>query len=713
MSLDFYREKEKADRALAKVEKREAKKAARAQNRKQNRQDMHWLPKMPTAMGTLRGIITMVLLIASAIGIGVFSLYLSTHTFGQEMFESWFDTPAIAVLNIAPIVLVQLLLYFLTMRAWIANLITGAAVSVLTLINYFKLAFRDDPFLFEDIMLFKEAGDMAGKYEIALTTEMWLMFGVVIVSTLVLAFVGNARFRALACRAAAIGLSAAAVLIFIFNFAMNSSVYDSVSNNDLINQWNSTEVYVSKGFIYPFLNSMNSAFPEKPEGYSPAKAQEILAQYEDGDIPADEKINVVGIMLEAYNDFSKFDSIDWRSDPYDIWHKIEKESISGEIVTNIFAGGTIDSERTFMTGYADFGSLRVPTASYVQYFRDQGYFTEGSHPCYEWFYNRTNINANLGFDEYWFVENRYTQWTDGDVAYDNIFFPDILDLYEDATEEGDKPYFQFNVSYQNHGPYPEVPSSGGKKYVSSKYSDVEENIANNYFHGVRNTSQHVWNYLNELRRDEEPVVVVMFGDHNPWFGDGNSVYDELGINIDTNSQEGFLNYYSTPYYIWANEAAREIISEKAELRAEAAGGSVANDPDEYGKSAKTGAESSGSGQSAKTGNESGEDPDAAYGPWDVSLDGVDFEKVRGEGPVIGPYYLMNILFEILDWEGTAYMQYTDYVMENLPVIHTNGAYLTAYDGIMKTQEQLSEEQAAFLNDYRIVEYYMKYDYKVS
>ena len=57
--------------------------------------------------------------------------------------------------------------------------------------------------------------------------------------------------------------------------------------------------------------------------------------------------------------------------------------------------------------YSDLGSFRSPTNSYAWYFRDQGYYATGSHSCYAWFYNRENINANLGLEDYKFVENYY------------------------------------------------------------------------------------------------------------------------------------------------------------------------------------------------------------------------------------------------------------------------------------------------------------------
>ena len=52
-------------------------------------------------------------------------------------------------------------------------------------------------------------------------------------------------------------------------------------------------------------------------------------------------------MLEAYNDFSKFDEIEFAIDPYKELHEIESEAYHGELVTNIFAGGTVDTERKF------------------------------------------------------------------------------------------------------------------------------------------------------------------------------------------------------------------------------------------------------------------------------------------------------------------------------------------------------------------------------
>ena len=60
-------------------------------------------------------------------------------------------------------------------------------------------------------------------------------------------------------------------------------------------------------------------------------------------------------------------------------------------------------------------------------------------------------------------------------------------------------------------------------------------------------------YLDTL---DEPVVLLLYGDHKPWMGNNGSMYAELGISLDTTTEEGFRNYYSTWYLIWATRPPR-------------------------------------------------------------------------------------------------------------------------------------------------------------
>ena len=115
--------------------------------------------------------------------------------------------------------------------------------------------------------------------------------------------------------------------------------------------------------------------------------------------------------------------------------------------------------------------------------------------------------------------------------------------------------------------------------------------------------------LEEL---EEPVVLVIFGDHKPWAGNGNSVYTELNADFDLSTLEGFSQYYATPYIIWANSAAREILG----------------------------------------------------------------QSFRGNGKTVSPCFLMPELFDLCGWEGPGFMKLSRQLRNATPLVHSTNRFLT-------------------------------------
>lgn len=550
--------------------------------------------------------------LCAALGIGLVSLVFAAVIDQKAMLLSYFQNPLIAFLNLAPVALLYFLLYFLLGRAWLSYALTAALTLGLTMGSWFKLQFRNDPLMFEDLLLLKEAGNMAGKYQLFLTKTMVLALAAVLAGWLFLRLCVRGRPRA---RLRLFGFALAVLCALpVWDMTQSDSVYNSRTvNNDLINQWSATQVYVSKGFVYPFLYSVKSASDAPPEDYDADRAEAILSAYTDADIPEDKRVSVLSIMLESYDDFSKYGTPTLDPKVYADYHALEAESITGDLITNIFAGGTVDSERCFLTGFADLGSFRSATNSYPWYFRSQGYTVTGAHPCYAWFYNRENINQNLGFADYRFVENYFSPMTGGDVGYDDLFFPELIQLWEQDKALG-RPVFQYNLTYQGHGPYNDDMTWWGDDYVVDDrgYTQAELNILNNYFGSIYNTNQNLAAFFDYFREEEEPVVIVVFGDHNPWLGDGNSVYEAIGLDLDFSTPEGFYNYYSTRYLIWANDAAKAVL-------------------------------------------------------------GNDFV---GEGPTVSPNFLMNVVFDACGWTGPAYMQATRPVLEQVPVMNTpTGLYM--------------------------------------
>ena len=484
---------------------------------------------------------------------------------GWAILASYLMHPLILFLNLLPPVLLIWLFYFVTGRAWAGFLGSFVPTIGVSLVNYFKIRLRSDPLLAVDLRLASEAGDIVGGYTLDLTPLVWFAGLCLIAGTAFAIFLMPRGVRdvkrrligALVCLAL---FAAACPLLFT-----SPGVYAKTENNRFINRWSDVEVFVSKGCVYPFLYSFRDMFPTPPEGYDPDEAAVLLAQYEDTDIPEGKKVSVLGVMLEAFCDLTDFDALARQervAQVYAPWHELEEQSVSGDLLTNIFAGGTVDTEWAFLTGYTSHDDFRGDTDSYVWYLKSQGYQTFGSHPGYGWFYNRQNVNEYLGFDEYWFTENHYGSLVDPAAAIyesDQIFADELFTQLSERIQAG--PCFSFSVSYQNHGPYGSEQTAG-EEYLTPEGSGLSAascNIFNNYLHGVDMTIRAMTGLASQLEELDEPVVLVLFGDHKPWAGNGNSAYTELGVSFDLSDPQGFRNYYAAPYLIWANSAARNVL----------------------------------------------------------------------------------------------------------------------------------------------------------
>lgn len=581
--------------------------------------------------------------LAAAFGLALVSLLLAVGHYGLYLGRGYFERPIILLLNLLPCVGLMFLMYGLTGRPSWAFAVTAVIVLGFSLGNYYKLVFRDDPLMFADLLLLREAGNMVGSYHLFLDKKLAAALvcavgGGVFLHLLVRGRIG-VRERVIS---AALSVVIMAVLAPTY---LDSEMYNvhTAYYERLDNRWAATQQYLARGFIYPFLHSVADAFPAPPEGYSERETAALLAQYEDADIPEDKKVNIVGLMLEAFADFSVFGQIEFRQDVYAVYHALEAEGYSGTLLDNIFAGGTVDTERAFLTGMAPSNnSYRGNTSSYVWYLKSQGYRTSGDHPSLAWFYNRQNINEYLGFDSYRFVENYYNQLTNSSTAYDGIFIPELTASILEQLED-DAPLFSFSVSYQGHGPYDSTACYWGEldDYIANYELDqASRTILANYFIWQINTQKYLGQMVDAFRASDEPIVLVLFGDHKPWLGNGNSVYNALGISLNSWNEENFYSNWSTRYLIWANDAAKEALG----------------------------------------------------------------RDIAGVGPDVSPCFLMSVLFEQLGWKGDAYMQAVDECRREVPVVHGSGLYITA-DGELKAFEKLTQEQADLVRRFRNLEYY--------
>jgi len=548
-------------------------------------------------------------LIASSFCLGLMNLYFGTGQYKLDLYDFYLEQPNLIILNSVPFVLLALLLWFITNRPWLAFAIDGAICLFYSWASYWKLMARSDPIYAEDLAVFKAAAEMSTNY-IHITWQILFSAGLVLFATLFIALLFRGRFKRASFRLVSLALVMAGCFCLYTNVYTNDTIYNQFKVWSELNQWFENSQFISRGSIYPFIHSIPKALKKPPEGYDSDEAKAILDSYQDSDISEDKQVSVICYMLEAFSDLTQYtDKLDG-ADAYKLYHKLCKESYTGKLITNIFAGGTIDTERSAVTGFYSLPSLRSSSWSYARYFKEQGYNVMGAHAGYEEFYNRLNINRNLGFDNYLFIENYFSTVVEG-IPNDKVFFSEMTKLSLESIESG-TPVFAYNVSYQNHGPYSDTGHYFSKDYISLKNagSEAAYNIVNNYLSGIEDTCLQLSKMVEEYSKSDEPIVLVIFGDHKPWLGEQSWVYPEIGIDLEDYYGDWFYSMYGTEYLIWANDAAKAV-----------------------------------------TGN-----------------------KFKGMGPDISPCFLMNEVLQLCGYDGPAYAKFTNEVKAQTPVITTLGWY---------------------------------------
>lgn len=562
-------------------------------------------------MGQIKKIIKVEIpLFLASIASGILCLMLSTGAeYSIEIYFDYFSIPSLVILNVAPVVVFIFILYGIIGRPWVAYGLGSATSFIISVCNWYKLTFRDDPLYFEDITLIREAVNMSSSYSIVINKKFILIAAVFFLLTILLYKLSNKKInRERRCIIIVLTITISYCSLSTYKA---DKLYNSFENYAILNRWSSTQEYISKGFFYPFIHSMFQYKEIEPDGYDKKIAEALLAGYSDSDIPEDKKVNVIIVMREAYADFSRYDIEGFDNSSYDLFHQLKEDSYTGDLLVNAFGGGTIDTERGFLTGDYVLRNFRGNTNSYVWYFRDQGYTAEGNHPFYQWFYNRRNVNNYLGFSGYRYYEDTYGALTESYYPEDELMYRQILRDFTDNKASG-KPYFSFNLNVQSHGPYNIDYYMGEKEYLKGdQYSMECKNAMDNYMDKIMDSDKQLINFLQILEEEEEPVVFVLFSDHLPWMGDGNAYYTEMGIDFSEASEEMNRLQYTTEYLIWGNESARQILG----------------------------------------------------------------DRFTGEGPTISPCYLMNILFERCQWEGPGYMQTMEEMRSVFPVVSTGDKYI--------------------------------------
>ena len=206
----------------------------------------------------LKNTVNFIILTVFGIFSGIASLYFATVNYSEPelLFENYFEHFSIILLNILPVLILTYLLYLIFNSPGVSVIISSVFVILLTLVNYFKITIRDEPFLFEDLSVSNEALSITGNYSLDFTAKIvCLILLFCSVGLLILFFVKHKIYSGYVRVALTVFLLLLSVILY-FTVYTNTYIYDNCTDDNAVaSNWSATEKYQLRGFIYPFIHS--------------------------------------------------------------------------------------------------------------------------------------------------------------------------------------------------------------------------------------------------------------------------------------------------------------------------------------------------------------------------------------------------------------------------------------------------------------------------
>lgn len=437
--------------------------------------------------------------------------------------------------------------------------------------NYFVAEFRGNPILPWDFTALGTAAAVSGTYRLHVTARMGAALLAVAAAAAVWFFMRKQwiRFR-LPARAAALAMS----LVCLWQFGQPENLKQLGIRADV---WDQAGAYRENGAVGAFLCNLEFLDVDVPEGYSRERAESLLVEAaagEDGHagtrLAAAEETqlpesaagtaeaslpHIIAIMNESWADFEEYGNLELSEEVTGFMDSMD--AVRGYAYTSVFGAGTSASEFEFLTGntmaFLPPGSIPYqqyilsPSPSMASLLKENGYRCLAFHPGERTSWQRNQAYPLLGFEQFKCGEDMDVPAAEahGYVSDDSDFSQVIWEF--EHRKPGER-MFLFNVTIQNHGSYtdPDYEAKVRLEDEPGKYPMAEQ-----YLTLVRETDQAVEKLIRYFEAQEEPVLIVMFGDHQPSVEQG-FLDKAYGVKQEEMDMKEYMGKFRVPYFIWNN-----------------------------------------------------------------------------------------------------------------------------------------------------------------
>lgn len=471
------------------------------------------------------------------------------------------------------------LLFCLFKRITPAFLLTMVLIVAISVVNNMKWVNLKECVTISDFEKLSEALQVAGEAEFNVFSDLWCCI-LVSLLLLVVSTIADCKLSRKMCKNK-IHLSTCRITLVILLFVLIPMIAIDAKGSAVAKLTESRTADKTGPVVY-FIESIFTSYLDEPytvekamHSYDKyvARGKELVQQEKSvsdkenshKSLDSQEKPNVIVIMSEAFFDVNQFEGVlSYSENPMAPFEEVRRESIaSGKTKVNIYGGSTHFSEFEFLTGwnskgmnsgscpYKEYFNQKQP--SIARYMQQQGYYTLAIHPYDSYFWNRKNAYPNMGFDR--FIDRSWMKYTDkcGYIS-DDALTNEIIYRYEEGQEMSEEPFFCFGVSIANHvAMINREEFENTAKHIEAEYSknigysEKRKERVKEYIGGISKSGEALKKLTNYFEKQEEPTVIVFFGDHAPNYA------------IDMLRAKGKPELsYETPYLIWSNYKMDEV-----------------------------------------------------------------------------------------------------------------------------------------------------------
>lgn len=516
--------------------------------------------------------------------------------------------PLILVLNLLFFYVLYGLLTALTGSVRMGFRLATLVPMLFGLTNYFVVSFRGSPIVPWDLLSFGTAASVADNYEFVLS---WKAFYSVLAFIWMILLSSKSTVRLGRKKLRVISIAAYAALMFLYVGEIQNSAVQSFFGMDTT-LFTLNVLYRNNGIAAAFLGNLRFLNIEQPSGYSVDKVEALMKQVEadeqgeedaknepetdaqgetvqatqaetvqatqgetvqatqgetnataETEAPASsgQYPNIVVIMNEAFSDLSVWGDFATSEEVMPFFKSLQQEAVGGELYVSVKGGNTANTEFEFLTGDT-MGFLPKGSIPYQQYINDEtpslagylktlGYSTTAIHPYNRTGWDRDTVYEKFGFDEFLDKDSFSSPYRLRGYISDKSAFDKIREQF--SIKGDDERKFIFEVTMQNHGGYsretpdfniyltlPEVTGKTTSVVATEKYLTL-----------INQTDRALEELIDYFKEQDEPVIVVMFGDHQPSDYITNVIQRICGATT-SDSLADLEQGYRVPFVMWSN-----------------------------------------------------------------------------------------------------------------------------------------------------------------